>query len=202
MSDYITPVMYIDPYGNISWENIGNVALAVGAVVLITAAVVCTAGGAAVILGASSTAISAVMTGAAIGGAVSGSINLGIQLASGNMEDIDYGSLALSTFIGSTAGAMSAGMGTLSSGTGSLLSIAIQKGMQAGANITIGIGLYYTQSIISGDEITMEGLAMASFCGLISGYTFNFDLAPSLAISLGVELAGYASDIYDYLTQP
>ncbi len=116
------PVMLVDDNGNrprwLSWL-IGALV-----VVAVTAAVVLTAGAAAVAIGASAAVTAGVMAGAAIGGLVVGGASLIEQGTSGG--EMDYGKLALNTFIVSGVGAV------LGGGAGYLLG--------GGAAATIGGG--------------------------------------------------------------
>jgi len=199
MSEYITPVMYLDPSGFASEEAIKNITIAVFAIIAITAIVVCTGGLAAVALGATSSTVAAITTAGTVGGLVAGGVNLAVQTSINGAENLDIGSIAMSTFSGSLAGMLSGAFSTLTSGTGSLTSILIQRSMQAATNSLISIGIYTGGTILSGGTVTIEGLMISSLGGFISGAFFNLPAGQGLAISLGLEGASYYTDIYSII---
>ena len=135
--------MRIDPYGNAWWnltswnwdkidsvaKDVGLVLAAVGAVVLVTAAVTLTAGAAAyVILGAAAqTTISGVMIGATVGGALAGTINIVGQASKiGSMDNFNFGSLMIDTFSGAAFGAI-CGFGGAGASLGTKIGVGIAK---------------------------------------------------------------------------
>jgi len=109
------PVMGYDPMGTWDWGKFWKVTAAIGIVVGVTAAVVLTAGGAAVLLGAGSGIVTATMTGAAIGGLVAGGLELGTQIVSNGIDGINLGSIAIESLVGSAFGAISGVAGTTTS---------------------------------------------------------------------------------------
>ena len=98
------PVMGYDPEGTVNWNAIGNIALAAIGVILVTSAIVATAGVAAVTLGASTAVVSAVTVGAAVGGIAAGASELVSQCVTVGAENLDVGAVAIETFIGSAHG--------------------------------------------------------------------------------------------------
>ena len=66
------PVMAVDPNGTWSWKAFWKVVGAVAIVAAITIAIVFTAGGAAIALGASATMINSIVAGATLGGLLMG----------------------------------------------------------------------------------------------------------------------------------
>ena len=189
------PVMNIDPNGNKWWRWV----VAAVAVVGITVATVFTAGAAAVALGATVATVNAVMVGAAVGGLIAGGTNLVMQGLASDWQTVDYGSLALSTFVGGASGAISAGFGQLSTGVVSGTRLLAHKGFQTAVNTIISGTGYVFSSAISGKEVTLDGLMFATLGGFISGVTFNWGAIPALGLLIGLEVTGYTKDIIDYI---
>ena len=152
------PVMFTDQNGNrprwLSWL-IGALV-----VVAVTAAVVLTAGAAAVAIGASAAVTAGVMAGAAIGGLVVGGASLIEQGTSGG--EIDYGSLALSTFIGSSIGAViGGGAGYLAGGSAAIGGSSFAMAGSGSSLAVAGGGTMSVGIAVSGSGM-LEGLAAVS----------------------------------------
>ncbi len=105
------PVMRIDANGNAWWHWLLGGLL----IVAITVATVVTAGAAAVALGAGAAVIKGVMIGAAIGGLLGGGFELVGQGIQSNWQSLDFGSLAIETFVGAAYGAISGAAGSTTS---------------------------------------------------------------------------------------
>ena len=193
------PVMATDPTGTEWWEALGKILIGVGVVFVVTALTVVTAGIAAVAIGASTAVATSVMSGALIGGLVAGGVNLTVQAVTKGVDNIDYGGLAISTFVGAVSGALSGGLGELSAGVSGGIKLLIHQGVQVGFNGIISVTAYIGQSIVTGSDITLLGLFTSVAGGFISGMTFHFGSLSSLFISLGIEFAGYVSDFYDLI---
>jgi RHS repeat-associated protein len=191
------PVMYLDPSGFASEETVKNIIAAVLVIVGITALVVCAGGIAAAALGATASTVAAITTAGTIGGLVAGGVNLASQTLLYGAENLDINSIAMSTFSGTIAGMLSGAFGTLTSGTGSITSLLVQRGMQAATNLTISVSVYSASTVLSGGTITIEGLMISSFSGFVSGAFFNLPAGQGLVISLGLEGASYYIDIYN-----
>ena len=190
------PVMYTDPNGTAKWWEWLLGALVV---VAVAALVVVTAGAAAVAIGATAATVNAVMVGAAVGGLVAGGTNLLMQGITTNWQIVDYGSLALSTFVGGASGAISGGFGLLSAGVTSGTRLLAHKGFQTAVNVMLSWGGYAFSSAVSGEEMTLDGLIFATLSGFISGVTFNWATIPALGLLVGLEFTGYTRDIFDYI---
>ena len=197
------PVMNVDPNGTWSWKKfwrgVSNVVVGVATVALVTVITVATAGATAVALGATAATVNAVMVGAAVGGLVVGGANLVMQGVTTNWQTVDYGALALSTFVGGASGAISAGFGQLSTGVVTGTRLLAHKGFQTAVNVMLSSGGYIFSSAISGEEVTLDGLIFASLGGFISGVTFNWGTVPALGLIIGLEFTGYTRDIIDYI---
>ncbi|MDE6285208.1 MAG: hypothetical protein K2M17_05625 [Bacilli bacterium] len=151
------PVMLIDDNGNKPkwWQWLIGALI----VVAVTAAVVLTAGAAAVAIGASAAVTLGVMAGAAIGGLVVGGASLIKQGTSGG--EMDYGQLALNTFIGGAVGALVGGGAGYLFGSGAAAAIgggssfAVAGGsslaIAGGGSVSVGVA-------VSGTGV-LEGLA-------------------------------------------
>ena len=101
------PVMGYDPTGTINWGNILKAALVVVAVTVTVAAVVATAGAVAVAAGVATTAtVAAATTGAVVGGLVAGASEIAWQCSTKGSDNLDYGAIAIETFVGSAHGAI------------------------------------------------------------------------------------------------
>ncbi|MFA7725583.1 MAG: RHS repeat-associated core domain-containing protein, partial [Candidatus Izemoplasmatales bacterium] len=174
------PVMYTDPSGLLSQEAWQNIGVAVFVIVLVTALVVCTGGLAAAALGASTATVAAMTTAGTIGGLVAGFANLAVQTMKTGGEELDIDSIALSSLSGSIAGLIAGAFGTLTSGTGGVTRLLIQKGMQAATNTIISVGIYFGSSFVSGEPITSEGLLISASGGFISGAFFNLPAAQGI----------------------
>lgn len=185
------PVMLVDDNGNKPkwWQWLLGALVAIA----VTAAVVLTAGGAALALGAYAAATTSIMVGTAVGGIIAGGTNLAMQAIS-NADEVDFGSIALSSFIGSVSGAISSGIAGFSSVAVGGHKLA-QIGMQIGANVLISQMGYVLSSVISREEMTPDGFIIATIGGFLSGRAYNSKFLPSLILSLGIEIAGYARDI-------
>ena len=109
------PVMNVDPTGTDDWDIFWNVLLGSLAVIVVTGLVVVTAGLAAVAIGAASSVVSSVMIGAAVGGLVSGGLELAGQLISSGGQSIDLNALAIESFTGAVFGALTGGYHSVSS---------------------------------------------------------------------------------------
>jgi len=191
--------MYLDPSGYLSEEAVKNITIAVFVIISITALVVCTGGLAAAALGASSATIAAMTTAATVGGLTAGGVNLAIQSAKSGGEDLDINSIAFSSLIGSFSGLLSGAFGTLTSGSGGVTRLLIQKGMQAATNTIISVGMYVWSSNLKQEAVTTEGLFISAGGGFISGALFNLPAGQGLMISLGLETASYYYDIYNII---
>ena len=97
------PVMRVDANGNKWWHWLLGGLL----IVAITIATVVTAGAAAAILGAGAAVVKGVMVGAAIGGLLGGGFELIGQGLQSNWQSLDFGALAIETFMGAAYGAIS-----------------------------------------------------------------------------------------------
>src|SRR5690554_759816 len=190
------PVMGYDPMGTWDWKKFWNITAAVGVILLVTAATVATAGGAAVLLGASSAVVSGVVFGGVAGGLVAGGISLANQTLDNGVGNYDLWDLGESTFVGSLAGSISGAFGTLSSGVGSATNILVQKGIQAGFNMLLSQTFYLGHSLITGQDIIGFEFMSATIGGFISGATFNTSTGRGIGISIGLEIAGNAEDYY------
>ena len=189
------PVMRVDENGNAWWHWL----LGAVVVVFVAALTVVIAGAAAVALGATATTVNAVMVGATVGGLVAGATNLVMQGVTTNWQTVDYGALALSTFVGGASGAISAGFGKLSTGVVSGTRLLAHKGFQTAVNVMLSSGGYIFSSGISGEEVTLDGLIFATLSGFVSGVTFNWGTVPALGLIIGLEFTGYTRDIIDYI---
>lgn len=105
------PVMRIDENGNAWWHWLLGGLL----IVAITVATVVTAGAAAAILGAGAAVVKGVMVGAAIGGLLGGGFELIGQGVQSNWQSLDFGALAIETFVGAAYGAISGAAGSTTS---------------------------------------------------------------------------------------
>ena len=188
-------MMRVDPSGRDWWHWL------LGAVVVVVVAVltVAAAGAVAGALGATLATINAVKVGAAMGGLVAGGANLVMQGVTTNWQTVDYGALALSTFVGGASGAISAGFGQLSTGVVAGTRLLTHKGFQTAVNVMLSSGGYLFSSAISGEELTLDGWIFASLGGFISGVTFNWGTVPTLGLMIGLEFTGYTRDIIDYI---
>lgn len=101
------PVMNVDTEGTSWWSKFWNVVGAIAIVVGITALTVVTAGAVAVALGASAAMVSAVTTGAMIGGLIAGGGEIINQLYTNGAGNINLGSIAIETFVGAAYGVIS-----------------------------------------------------------------------------------------------
>ena len=106
------PVMLIDENGDAwwnpatwNWKKIGAIVGAVVVVSLTTALVVATAGVALAAVGASAAVTNAVLVGATIGGLVSGFGEIISQSITNGIDNLDYTSIFIQTFTGSSSGA-------------------------------------------------------------------------------------------------
>ena len=121
------PVMAVDPNGTWSWKAfwkvVGAVAIVVGVsvgVVLTAGAVAFVAGGFAVAAGAmtataAATMVQGVILGAAIGGIVSGGLEIIGQIDIKGAKNLDFTAIAIEAFSGSAFGAVAGALGTTSS---------------------------------------------------------------------------------------
>jgi len=164
------PIMRIDPNCNEWWHWLVG-----GLIVLaITAAVVFTAGAAAVALGAGSSLVASIMTGAAIGGVVAGGINIVYQGISNNWSSLNFGDLAFSTFIGGVSGAFG----------GTSLRLIAQIGINAGLGVIGNVGSQLiNQREITDYSVLFKSFILGAFAGIVGG--------PGAMIS-GGKLAGAA----------
>ncbi len=194
-----TPVMYSDISGFAKEEAVKNIITAVLVIIAITALVVCTGGLAAAALGATASTVAAITTAGTIGGLVAGGVNLAIQTSLYGAENLDINSIAMSTFSGTIAGMLSGTFGTLTSGTGSITGLLVQRGMQAATNLIISVGVYSASTVLNGGTITTEGLMISSFSGFVSGAFFNLPAGQGLVMALGLEGASYYIDIYNII---
>ena len=184
------PIMRVDANGTAWWHWV------IGAVVVVAVAfaTAVTAGTVALLLGASSAAIGALTSAAALGGILVGGTNLFVQWTSG-AEMPDVKELSINTFLGGVTGALSGGANLLSLGT----NIAVQLGKQVLINVGISLTSYAVQSLINKKSPTMKGILIAIGGGVISGLTFNQPLISSVVTSLAIELGGYIfEDLREY----
>ena len=130
------PVNNIDPMGTWSWKKFwkrfGIIVGAVVAVAAVTAAVVLTAGAAAVALGASAAVTAGIMAGAAVGGIAAGTYSIVSQSVNSGIDNLNIGTVALTTFGGSTIGAVVGGAMALSGGAAGSFAIA------GGGSVNVG----------------------------------------------------------------
>jgi len=191
--------MYSDISGFAKEEAVKNIITAVLVIIAITALVVCTGGLAAAALGATASTVAAITTAGTIGGLVAGGVNLAIQTSLYGAENLDINSIAMSTFSGTIAGMLSGTFGTLTSRTGSITGLLVQRGMQAATNLIISVGVYSASTVLNGGTITTEGLMISSFSGFVSGAFFNLPAGQGLVMALGLEGASYYIDIYNII---
>ena len=94
--------------------------------------------------------------GAAIGGLISGGLELGSQLLSGkSLTEVNWSKVGVAALSGAVSGAVaSTGIGLIG---------------QIGINAGIGAATYVADSYVSGEEITVEGIILNGVAGGISG---------------------------------
>ncbi len=161
------PVMFEDPTGHWSWKKfwkgVAKVVAAVAVVAVITAATVFTAGAAAMALGATTAVVNAVVAGAALGGMVAGAFEIGSQIYNNGIENINFGSVALSAFTGAAFGAVGGAMG-------STTSAGVRLAMRG---VSVGIGVFDAgvKSAINGDSLKDVFINMG--LGLAAGIGMN-----------------------------
>ncbi len=129
------PVMAVDPNGTWSWKAFWKVVGAVAIVAAITIAIVFTAGGAAIALGASATMINSIVAGATLGGLLMGGGEIIHQIKSYGAENINLGSVAIEALSGSLYGAM-AGISAVTNSPG------VYFGVKAGRVALSGLTAY------------------------------------------------------------
>ncbi len=147
------PVNNIDPMGTWSWKKFwkrfGIIVGAVVAVAAVTAAVVLTAGAAAVALGASAAVTAGIMAGAAVGGIAAGTYSIVSQSVNSGIDNLNIGTVALTTFGGSTIGAVVGGAMALSGGAAGSFAIAgggsVSTGSALTKTATIGMGILFSR---------------------------------------------------------
>ena len=94
--------------------------------------------------------------GAAIGGLISGGLELGSQLSSGkSLDEVNWAKVGVATVSGAVSGAIA------STGVGLFGQIAVNAG--------IGAVSYAADSYVSGEDITADGLILNALAGGISG---------------------------------
>ena len=168
------PVMGYDPEGIWSWSGFWNVIAAVAVVVVVTAAVALTAGAAAVAVGASSAVGTTVALTAVAAGTVVGVGEVVNQTLEKGSENINLGSVAISTFSGAADGALVAG----SLFTNPVGTAAIWGGrvLLSGA-ISIGYGL---NEDYSSSDIALNFAGSVSLTATLGQFMFN---AKALSLS-------------------
>ncbi len=156
---YNNPVMYTDPSGEAAWwEWLAGVLV----VVAVTALVVVTAGVAAAVIGASAAVVTGVMVGAAVGGltvGITNCINQGLS-----EEGFNYSTLALSTFVGASVGAIAGGFSstvTLSNTCANII-----------CNVAISLGKYFVNSTLT-NTLNANDVAISILEGIGGGVTIG-----------------------------
>ena len=192
------PVNTSDSDGNWpKWaKTVAKVAGAVVAVVAVTAIVAVTAGVAAAAIGATAAMVNSIMVGATVGGLVSGSVNIAVQCKTKGAKKIKIKDTVKSTTYGSVAGAITGASSACVPHCTSATQVLLQKGFQIAVNTLVSDSAYLLQSISEGGP-NLSGLATSTLSGVISGATFNAPAVRALAISIGLEFAGYTEDLID-----
>ena len=149
--------MGYDPEGTWDRGSFFKVLGAVAIVATVTALTVATVGAVACAVGASAAMVGTVTTGAAIGGVVSGGLEIGAQILKNGIDDMDLGAVAIETFVGSAYGSISGVAGSTSSS-------ALRLGMRA-AKVALG-GVSTAMHSINKDGYSF-GETVASVCGSI-----------------------------------
>ena len=188
------PVMNIDPTGHDFWSWLLGGLLVIG-VTILTAGI---AGAAAWAIGATYASIKAVAIGSIVSGLIAGGTNLVVQGITSNWQTVDYGSLALSSFVGAASGAISAGFGQLSKGVTYGAKLLAHKGAQVAVNTLTSWGGYVFSSAVSGKELTLDGFIRATLGGFIAGIGFNWSKPITLGFTIGLEISGYVHDIIKF----
>ena len=105
------PVMGYDPNGTWNWGNFWNLIASIAIVCAVAVGSVLTAGAAAAVFGASAAVTSAMIGGAAFGSMFLGGLEIGSQLINNGYGNINYGSVAIESFVGGTTGITMGAMG-------------------------------------------------------------------------------------------
>ena len=183
------PINYNDVSGHMpEWlqdtlKIIGGVFIIAG----VTALTMITAGVAAYVLGASATMIGTITTGAAFGGLVAGSLEMGAQIYKNGIDGMNLGAIAIESFAGSIYGAIS-GVASITT------SAALRLGMR-GARVALGVVSTALHGINNGDsfDTIMSDIGISIVNGiLIQGAFACFD-AYTGKLSSAI-LQSYASD--------
>lgn len=188
------PVNNVDPTGHKWWHWLLGAAL----VALTTVAMVATAGGAAVAIGASAAVTQGMMMTAGIATGLSGIMNLATQAAQG--DTLDYGSLMgdmlFSGISGMITGGVSAYVGTFSPAITRGAKRLVHKGIQVSINSLLSTSSYIIDSVLTGRDITLYGLTMSQIGGMVSGFFYNFPLGIAFTLSATTSIASYGETLY------
>ncbi len=145
-----SPIMYTDSCGHTPEEDALKILAATGIVLGVTALTALTAGLAAYALGASAAMISAIATGATVGGLVAGGLEIGTQIYDNGIEGMDLEAVAIESFFGSAYGAIG---GVASTTTSPALGLSMR-----GARVVLSGVSATLHGINNGDSFTTIAL--------------------------------------------
>ena len=194
------PVMMVDEDGNKPkwWQWL----VAALIVVAVTTAMVATAGLAAAAIGASAAVTTGMCVGAGVATATAGAMNLFSQASQG-VDEINLGSLLtdmlISGTVGMIVGGISGGLGAFSATGLKGTQLLVHMAVQGTANALLSAGIYFAQSAITGEHITLWGTGVAIIGGFVSGLCYNWPATKSFILAVGTEIAGYGENIWQML---